>query len=314
MTAAHDSDRANPGSRRLVWIAAVILAFILGYLLARHNCARDRLGGGTGSGGVVARGGSVVAAPSRGKVGGGPGDATSSGGRSNAGGDVDTSNGGNGGGGGGGSDDPGKGGGSGNIPADSGSFKKSPRQTDSLSTNFVGGLASSKSKLGRATLDSAPPDPKRDTRTANDFSLDETGLPRYGGSVTHVVSSISTKADTPGDTGTAAGIMTTDSFETVTAWYHAHMPAGWHEVVLGDLQQTAQQLSPQNIMKMLSQATGTGTSPDTTATVAATPAGERKSVALWTAPDNDHHRNRGIMVESLPGKPTTVLLKRTVQP
>jgi hypothetical protein len=36
------------------------------------------------------------------------------------------------------------------------------------------------------------------------------------------------------------------------------------------------------------------------------------SVAIWTAPDNDAHHYRGIMVETAPDAPTRVIMKRSV--
>jgi len=297
-------------TRRTLWAVTVSVAFIVGYLLGRRKCAKEMAGGGSGSGAVVVQGAPSKGPPSPVKVGGGDGTAASSGGRSNAiGGGVDSAKGGgaNGSGGGG---DAGNGGGSGVIPPGSGVFKKLPVANDSAFGRYVAKLAEDREAQSSRTQDTMPPDPRIISRVAHDFSLDGTGLPRYPNAVTRVVSSLATRVDVPADSGTGCGILTGDSFETVVAWYHSHMPAGWHELSLGNMEQKAKQLSPQNMLKMLIPASGSDTvaAPDTSAAVGGT------SVAIWTAPGNGTQGKSSVMVASVPGMPTHIMMTRSVRP
>jgi len=148
-----------------------------------------------------------------------------------------------------------------------------------------------------------------DTVTAPNFTYDLTGLPRYS-NVTRSMSGLSTRKDIPADTGTVAAMLTPDSFDSVASWYHAHAPSGWHETKMGNMEQVTAQLSPQNLAKMLSAAMNGGPASDSTAAPSQAVPGH--SVAIWTAPDNDAHRYRGIMVVTTPGEPTRVVLKRSV--
>ena len=300
-------------NRRILWAASVILAFILGYLLGRWMCAREMAAsGGIGTGGVVARGDPARATPGRVKIGGGKGTASSSGGHSgNVEGGVDSANGG-GANGGGGNADAGNGGGSGVMPAGSGEFRKSPMTNDSLFGRYVAKLGDDTDDAGARRTDSGAPDPNVTTRVAHDFSLDETGLPRYPNAVTRVVSSVSTRADVPADSGTGCGIETSDSFRTVVAWYHEHMPPGWHETQAADLQRVAKQLTPKNIMKMLMPADASDTLVPSDTAVPGDGGGT--SLAMWSAPDNGVHGKRSVMVTASPGKPTQIVMSREVKP
>ncbi len=296
-------------SRRLLWAASVILAFILGYLLARRRCVQD-MGAASGSGNtrVVANGDPSQSSRSHIKLGTGEGAASSSGGSSNGiDGGVDTANGG-GGTGGGGDADAGNGGGSGVIPGGSGVFKKTRRASDSLFHDYVARLSEDQDNAGKRMSDSAV-DQNTNTRVANDFSLDGTGLPRYPNGVARVMSSVAVRTDVPGDTATGAAIETHDSFQTVAAWYHEHMPPGWHELSMGNLQQTAARLTPQNIMKMLM-------SGDTTDTAAAADTGAAAGLTFagWSAPRDSTQGARSVMVVARPGEPTQIIMSRRVRP
>jgi hypothetical protein len=79
---------------------------------------------------------------------------------------------------------------------------------------------------------------------------------------------------------------------------------------LGNLEQVANQFSAENIGKMLMAAASGDTVParDTSG------ADGGRSVAIWTAPDNDHHRNRSLMVTARPGTPTQIVMTRSVWP
>jgi hypothetical protein len=151
--------------------------------------------------------------------------------------------------------------------------------------------------------------PTVDTVTAPNFKYDFTGLPRYS-NVTRSMSGLSTRKDVPADTGTVAGMLTADSFDTVTSWYHTHAPQGWHETKMGNMEQVAAQVSKQNIAKMLSAYVNGAPAGDSSAAPADVAPGH--SIAIWTAPDNDAHHYRGIMVVTTPGEPTRVVMKRSV--
>ncbi len=296
-------------SRRLLWAASVIVAFILGYLLARWKCVRDSgSAGGIGTERVVVNGAPSQSARSHIKLGTGQGAASSSGGTSsNIDGGVDTANGG-GGAGGGGDADAGNGGGSGVLPPGSGVFRKTPRESDSLFGRYVAHLAEDQDNAGKHMSDSAV-DNNVTTRVANDFSLDGTGLPRYPNGVARVMSSVAVRTDVPADTATGCAIETHDSFQTVAAWYHQHMPPGWHEMSTGNLQQLAARLTPQNIMKMLmsGDTTDASTPADTGAAAGVTFAG-------WSAPPDSTHSARSVMVVARPGEPTQITMSRRVRP
>jgi hypothetical protein len=294
-------------NRRLLWAASVIIAFVLGYLLGRRNqrCPSTSLGDGSVAGngpgsppggpsrvrvkgkveGDVKSGG-VSEASGATKSGGGPGDAAGRGGDDEGGGNTRGS---------------GEAFGSGKLRPDSDA-------KGSLGSDVVHGLASETSGLGGSAGNDRV-GPTTDTVTAPNFKYDFTGLPRYS-NPTRVMSGLSTRKDIPADTNTVVGILTADSFDSVASWYHEHAPPGWHETKMSNMEQMAAQLSPQNIGKMLSgYVNGASASDSTAAPKQATPG---HSVAIWTAPDNDAHHYRGIIVVTSPGEPTRVVMKRSV--
>jgi hypothetical protein len=153
------------------------------------------------------------------------------------------------------------------------------------------------------------------TRGAPDFSLDATGLPRYPNSVTKVASTLTLHPDAPGDSASRCVIVTSDSFDTVKRWYRSHLPDGWHEQSAADVEQLAKQVSPENIMKMLSAAHPGGASPVLAPAPSSSPSGAAQlSVAIWSAPDNGAHSERQVMVKGSAGQPTQVDMGRTVRP
>jgi hypothetical protein len=294
-------------NRRLLWAASVIIAFVLGFLLCRRGgqCPSSSLGDASVAGNSA---GSPPGGPSRIRVqgqtkgdvkSGGAGDASgatrSGGGRNDAaGGGGDDQGGGN-------SRGSGAAFGSGKTPSDSDA-------TDSLGTEVIRGLGSSSSALGGSSANEQI-GPTMDTVTAPSFEYDLTGLPRYS-NATRAMSGLSTRKDSPADTGTVAAMLTPDSFDSVAAWYHTHLPAGWRETKIGNMEQMAAHLSPQNLAKMLSAAVDGAPASDSSA--APTLSAPGHSVAIWTAPDNDAHHYRGIMVVTTPGEPTRVVMKRSV--
>jgi hypothetical protein len=294
-------------NRRLLWAASVIVAFVLGYLLGRRG--KDCPSLSLGDGAVVGNSpGSPPGGPSRNKVQGKIEGEVKSGGMSDGSG-VTKSGGGRGAGGGGGDDD----GGGANSRGSGTAFGsgKTPADSDakgSLGSEVIHGLASETSGLGGSST-SERMGPTIDTVTAPNFKYDLTGLPRYS-NVTRSMSGLSTRKDIPADTGTVAAMLTPDSFDSVASWYHEHAPPGWHETKMGNMEQMAAQLSPQNIAKMLSGYVNGTSASDSGATPKEAPPGH--SVAIWTAPDNDAHHYRGIMVVTTPGEPTRIVVKRSV--
>ena len=294
-------------NRRVLWAASVIIAFVLGYLLCRRGqaCPSMSLGDGTVTGTGA---GAPPGAPSRIRVKGKSEGDVQSGGRLEASGATRAGGGRNDGATAGGEDDgggnsrgSGAGFGSGKMPADSDA-------KGSLGSEVTRGLGSTSAGLGGSSANT-PLGPTTDTVTAPNFKYDLTGLPRYS-NVTRSMSGLSTRKDVPADTGTVAAMLTPDSFDSVASWYHAHVPSGWHETKMGNMEQMAAHLSPQNLAKMLSAAVNGVPSSDSSA--APTDSAQGHSVAIWTAPDNDAHHYRGIMVATAPGEPTHVVLKRSV--
>lgn len=305
-------------NRRILWTIAVIVAFILGFLLGLRYC---RMRSGGEGGGVVLGSGSGAGSGAAAHLAPGSGSGTSSGGgylktpvdTSDAGSGKATASG-------AGGSDAGGGNSSGNSnsPYDSGEFKKKPKPVDTLSTGFVAQLSQDQLN-GRGPKDPpAPPGPQTNTKTADDFSLDQTALPRFPMDVTRAFSSVSTRSDIPADTGTATAFATSDSFDSVTSWYQHHMPAGSHEtkIDVNEMKAMAKQLSPKNIMKMFGIQKDSPSVSDTaasdTAATDTTAAGDR--VSGWDLPDDGVHGKRSVMVLSSPGKPTTIIMSRSRRP
>ena len=303
-------------SQRFWWLVSVIVAFILGWWLARRMCGKEVLSSGLGNGAVVVSGSSAAGPQSHIKLGTGNGTADGGGGSSNGiQGGVDSASGG-GGRGSGGDDEAGGGGGSGTVRPGAGTFTKLPKLDDKNFGNYVGGLLRDQPDSRVRTRDSVVSDPRIVRRVAHDFSLDATGIPRYPNGVSKVLSGVATRPDIPIDTGTAAGIETDDSFDAVVAWYRKNLSPGWRELVIpnvGDLATLANKLTPEKIMKMLvPPAGGDTTLPDTAAMTAGT-SGGGAAIAMWSATDNDNHHRRSLMVSAQPGKPTAIMMSREVR-
>lgn len=286
-------------SRRwILWLLSVVAAFALGWLL--HKCPhKSTMDGGDG-----------VA------MSGGPGDGVAGGGKLGAGG-----GGGGGGGLGGGAPikqgtgetnkgtpmdgdmlpDPGNG-----ATGDGTDQSKGGGQMPDVTGfgNYVSNLAGSE---GASTNpdDAKPPAYETVQKSAKDFSLDHTGLPRYPNQ-TRVMSGTAVRTDIPGDSSTAAVIESGDSFAKVADWYHAKIPAGWKETRMDDMQKTAQMVSPDAIKKaLMAYATGTPATPDSTPAAPPGPA-----VAIWEAPADGSPVRRSVMVSTLPGKSTVIYLSK----
>ena len=293
-------------NRRLLWAATVIIAFVLGYLLARRQgCPSSSLGDGSVAGNSA---GSPPGGPSRIRVRGNTEGDVKTGGISDASGATKSGGGGSNATGGAGDDE-----GGGNTRGSGAAFGSGKNFPDSdakgsLASDVIRGLGSANSGLGGSSANEQI-GPATDTVTAPNLKYDLTGLPRYS-NVTRSMSGLSTRKDVPADTGTVAAMLTPDSFDRVAAWYHNHVPPGWHETKIGNMEQMAAHLSPQNLAKMLSAAVDGAPATDSGAAPAQSEPGH--SVAIWTAPDNNAHHYRGIMVETAPGEPTRVVMKRSV--
>jgi hypothetical protein len=295
----------NTKSRGLLWVLSVIVAFIIGYLLARRMCP-DRItssgaGGGASTNAVTQDSASAAAraaasaASGSGAAGGIGGPTSPSGGGKAPGSEVVVS--------GASGASSGGGGGEGSAPNASGSGGAGA--TSSMVAPKPGGSP------GAVDPSSMRAD---NTRGAPDFSLDATGLPRYPNSVTKVASTLTLDPDTPGDSASRCVIETSDSFDTVKQWYHSHLPTGWHEQSAADLEQLAKQVTPENIMKTLGAVQQGDNAPALIPAPSSPSGGPRLSVAIWSAPDNGAHSERQVMVKGIAGQPTQVDMGRTVRP
>lgn len=296
----------NTKSRRLLWVMSVIVAFIVGYLLARRMCPEritsNGAGGGT-SANEVSQDSAAAAARAAASAATGSGAAGGGGGPTSPNGNDGK--------------EPGNGvvvSGAGGASAGGGDDRSSPSASDS-------GGAGATSSRGAPTPGDSPGDVgsssvrASNTRGAPDFSLDATGLPRYPNSVTKVASVLTLYSDAPGDSTSTCVIVTSDSFDTVERWYHSHLPTDWHEQSVADVQQAAKQLSPDNIMKMLGAAQQGGETPTLAPAPSSSPPGAAQmSVATWSAPDNGAHGDRQLIIKGIAGQPTQVNLGRTVRP
>ena len=308
---------AGQTKRRLLWAVSIILAFIIGFFLGRKFCQSN--GSATSDAGQVVGGGHANAGANRAQLGPGSGQAQNKvrgGGSGHTGADTDTVGGDmNAAGGSGVQGGGGNGNGSGDVPPGDKS-KKPPTQVDTLSAGFVAHMSGDLATGERTPLTS-PPDVRLKTKTADDFSLDATELPRYPMNVTQAFSGISTLTDKPADTGTAAVFSSSDTYDSVTAWYRSHMPPGAKETNadVNQLRQLATQLSPKNLMKMLGAATGSRpVTPDTTPPQPADTTAAGSRLDGWQLLDDGVHGERSVMVISTPGKPTTVLVSRSRRP
>ncbi|MEO7039311.1 MAG: hypothetical protein ABI186_04680 [Candidatus Elarobacter sp.] len=294
-------------------LAALLLAFVIGFLLAwfLKKCPQPGEGGGGGGGGGSSMaGGRAPGAPGApDPMNGGPG-AGAGGGGGGGGGLMAVGGGGNPEGGDGngenptGKSPPGKDGGGGDVA-----------RTTGRPGEEVAGDALLKSVEGNQSgkdfvTDTTPPGPPpANFKSAPDFTYDSTGLPRYASGVTGIASGISNDTVRHRKSTTAA-IVTTDSFDKVVDWYKGQVPPGWHSSQVGDMEGMAKALSPDAIGKMLSGAMNGG--PVDTASVAAAQNGHKTGVAIFDPPDKTKDP-RSIMIVVKPGSPTQVMMMKRLQ-
>jgi hypothetical protein len=297
-------------------LLAVLLAFIMGFLLAwfLHKCPQPGGGGGGGGGAAGGGGGGGGGHGSTGsptKLGQGSGKPGDFDGGAAAGGNFK-------GGGGGGGD----GHGDADLPSgppapDGGTPGTAPDQppANGSAKDFAGNLvmksAEGKMSTGKSTLDTMPAGPPpANLLSAHDFTYDSTGLPRYASGVTQVASGLSTDT-VRHKKSTMAAIVTTDSFDQTVNWYKGQVPAGWHNSVIGDMDAMSKALTPDAITNMISGATSGGPVDTTALTAAAN--GRKNGVAVFNPP-NQTTDSRSIMIISRPGQPTQILMTKKLQP
>lgn len=297
----------NSKSRGTLWVLSVIVAFIIGCLLARRTCPDRTASSGAGGGAstsATSQDSASAAARSSASSANGSGAAGGNGGPTSPSGNGDKAPG----------SEVAVSGASGASSAGGGGDASAPGSSDS---GGAGARSSSGMLLPGGSLGALDSSPVRahNTRGAPDFSLDATGLPRYPSSVTKVASTLTLDPDAPGDSASRCVIVTSDSFDTVKKWYHSHLPAGWHEQSAADVEQLAKQASLENIMKMLGAAQQGGNAPPSTSASSAPPSrSPTLSVAIWSAPDNGVHGERQVIVKGTAGQPTQVDMGRTVRP
>jgi hypothetical protein len=109
--------------------------------------------------------------------------------------------------------------------------------------------------------------------------------------------------------------VTNDSFDKVASWYHDQLPADWKQTRLDDMAKVSRQVSKENIGKLLhSYATGMPAGSDTSMPADTSSAPPGPSFAGFSAPDNDPHHRKTVIVMTRPGEPTMVITSRVVQP
>ena len=176
-------------------------------------------------------------------------------------------------------------------------------------------LAAGKPLTDGAVMDKDPPDPPPGKMLkAQDFRYDKTNLPRYPDGVTHTMSAINYPVASDTTTfGTSAGIVTSSSFDTVVDWYQKNLP-GWHDMTIKDYgqfgRQAKQQLSADNLMKMLS---GQAAPPSAASAAQPSTDTDRVSLSIFTPPPGAHN-GQSVAVIQKGGKPVAALLSLKVKP
>jgi hypothetical protein len=294
-------------------LAAILIAFAFGFLLAWFLKKCPQLGeGGGGGGGAGGGGGGGAVTPSPGAPakldgsgGGGGGGGLGGGGPAQVAGagkaDGDLAN---------GDASPGGPSPAGKPDKDSPPPPGTAGGGDQAGDGIIKtaeGRTSGPSNVKEDSTPAGPPPPN--LQMAHDFSFDSTGLPRYSSGVTGIASGIST--DTARHKkSTIASIVTTDSFDSVVTWYKGKVPADWRSSQVGDMDAMAKALSPDAIKNMISGAMSGG--PVDTASVKAAQSGHGTGVAIFEPP-NQTADPRGIMIVTKPGKPVQVLMTRKLQ-
>lgn len=150
----------------------------------------------------------------------------------------------------------------------------------------------------------AAPSPGGNTLAAQDFRYDKTGLPRYPDAVTGVVSAFTYGPGGQQDVqGSSVAIATGSSFDSAVQWYVKNLPDGWHAQTVGDFGALAQQLSVENLGKMLGLGGGNANQ-----AASAPPPGPQMKVSIFTPPKGAAN-NPGVMIVQKGQEPVKIFLK-----
>jgi hypothetical protein len=159
--------------------------------------------------------------------------------------------------------------------------------------------------LGAGVVGQDPQPLDGNTLSAPDFRYDKTGLPRYPDEVTGVASAYSYGAGGEQDVkGSSVAIVTGSSFDAAVAWYVKNLPPGWRAQTVGDFGALAQQLSVQNLGKML----GMGADEDKTAASQAPPSGPQVKLSIF-APPKGAMNDPGVMIVQKDQESVKILMK-----
>jgi hypothetical protein len=317
------SAESPANSRRWPWILALILLFVLGFLLGRlmapkwpHCPAPPSAGNGSGGGGRGHGAGHPESGPGGGagpggggSVGSGNGTGDMTGGGT---GNIDGTTVGHGydgsAVGANGADDGGGGGGKGN-PGDSpnGPLASDPdaKRTEAGVWSLAAGAPLSANGLAAPQAGGKGASVK--VLSAPDFRYDKTGLPRCPDANKAGLSAMSYGQDGRTDTyNSSSGIITTSAFGEVVNRYRKNLPPGWSDSTVSDLNRlgaVAQQLSPDKVMQMLSAAPAKAVA-ETPSTAAA----ERMRLSMFAAPAGTQG-DLGVMLVQRGDKPVEIFMK-----
>jgi hypothetical protein len=172
--------------------------------------------------------------------------------------------------------------------------------------------------LGLGDGDDPPTeDPMVKSFTSRDFTYDKTGLPRYPDAVKAVASTVTYEPAGQTDIySTGAAIVTDSSFDTVVAWYQKNLPGGWQSSTVGDFGQlgaTAKQLSPENMLKMLSAGAQNGAAADSFTPAPPTAAADRIRISIFKPPAGAKNAP-AIMIVQKGDRPVEALLQAHARP
>ena len=155
--------------------------------------------------------------------------------------------------------------------------------------------------MGQGMDAQGQPQANDNTLAAQDFRYDKTGLPRYPDAVSGVASAYTYGPGGLQDVrGSSVAIVTGSSFDSAVDWYVKHLPAGWHAQTTGDLNALAQQLSVENLGKLLSgNGQAVNASPST---------GPQLKVSVFTPPSGAAN-DPGVMIVQDGQAPVKILMK-----
>ncbi|HEV7357510.1 MAG TPA: hypothetical protein VGN99_05910 [Steroidobacteraceae bacterium] len=212
------------------------------------------------------------------------------------------------------------GGGGGGKPPDGASVdppSSSLKEADQASGDLLKLTQGKPLTSGDGDEEPAPDAPLAKSFTSHDFTYDKTGLPHYPDAIKAIVSSITYEVPNRTDTyRTGAGIVTTSPFATVVDWYQKNLPGGWQSTTVGDFAQlgaNAQQLSPENILKMLGAGAAGGSAPGSLTPAPATASADRIRISIFKPPAGSKNEP-GIMIVQKGDHPVEALLAAHVKP